>query len=124
MKAPAGCLSLSEAAKVLHSEGVNVGEKRLFAELRNREILGDDNLPRQRFMPWFRVARGSFTRGTGKREMYCRTFINETGLKRIHRMLTADISDPADETSSEIAARNGLAWDDSLDRMPVCQFGF
>lgn len=129
MKAPAGCMSLDQAAKVMYSAGVKIGEKRLFAELRSREILGEDNLPRQRFMGWFRVARGTFTRSSGgKKEMYCRTFLNEVGLKRIQRMLTAGQSDcqrsiEDDETSSEIAARSGMCWDDSLDRLPVCVLG-
>lgn len=132
MKAPEGCIAFSDAAKVLYSEGIQIGEGRLFRELRNREILQDDNLPRQKYMGWFRVARGTFTRTTGgKKEMYCRTFVTEAGLERIKRILTPGQSDPAgagrsindDETSAEIAARTGMAWDDSLDRMPACQLG-
>jgi hypothetical protein len=128
MKAPAGCLSLDQAAKVLHSRGIDIGEGRLFKVLRERRILQEDNLPQQRFMGWFRVARGTFTRGSGKREMYCRTFLNERGLVRIQRLLTAGQYDcqrsiEDDETSAEIAARTGMAWDDSLDRMPVWRLG-
>ena len=86
MTPPAGTLSIQDAAKVLSSLGIATGPTILFDQLRRAGVLMPDNLPYQKYMPWFRVKHGTFEHSKS-REVYCRTFITESGLQAVRELL-------------------------------------
>lgn len=86
MTPPAGTLSIQDAAKILSSLGIVTGPTILFEQLRRAGVLMSDNLPYQKYIPWFRVKQGTFDHGKC-REVYCRTFITESGLQAVRELL-------------------------------------
>ncbi|OGV45833.1 MAG: hypothetical protein A2017_18200 [Lentisphaerae bacterium GWF2_44_16] len=89
MKSPSGTLNFQEAAKTLRSQGIATGPCLLFRQLRRRKILMADNLPYQQYINcgWFRVKRGTYEHPRDGRLQYTRTFITETGIRAIERLL-------------------------------------
>jgi phage antirepressor YoqD-like protein len=113
MTPPAGCFSIQDAAKILSSMGISTGPTILFGQLRQAGVLMADNMPYQRYMSWFRVKKGSYERGES-REVYCRTFITETGLQAVKSMLQPP----------QKVIRRVQFYDASLDRMQPVILGF
>lgn len=62
---PTACLSIGKFAKVLNSKGFDIGEKRLFAKLRQLKMLNNNNIPYQKYMEkgYFKIIRQQYKRG-------------------------------------------------------------
>lgn len=58
------CLSVGDFAKLLKSRGFDIGEKRLFAKMRELKLLDQRNVPFQRFMQqgYFKIIRQQYKR--------------------------------------------------------------
>lgn len=81
-------IAIGEAAKVLAVPGI--GQNKLFAILRDKNVLMRDNVPYQEYVDrgYFRVIEQKFLQN-GEPRIYFKTLVYQRGLDYIRRLLTA-----------------------------------
>ncbi len=83
-------IPIGEAAKVLNIRGI--GRNRLFAFLRERDILMANNIPYQTYIDrgYFRTIEQKWTTPEGETKISIKTLVYQKGLSYIHKLLTED----------------------------------
>jgi len=88
-------LNVGDVAKLLASEGIETGQNRLFAMLRDEGVLQDKpkNIPKQRFVEngYFKVIKQRFKK-KGILNLTTKTLVTERGVEWIRKMFQREAS--------------------------------
>lgn len=83
------CISMNDMAKLASKNGVKIGRNKLFALLRDKNILQKNNIPYQKYIevqPWFEVKESVYETASFKR-ICLTTMVTPQGQKGIVRLL-------------------------------------
>lgn len=87
------CISMNDMAKLSQKNGIKIGRNKLFALLRAKKILQQNNVPYQRYMeqqPWFQVKESVYDTAHSTR-INLVTMVTAKGQEGILRMLRKEM---------------------------------
>jgi anti-repressor protein len=84
-------ISIGECAKVLN---MGIGQNKLFAFLRDKNILMHNNIPYQSYQDqgWFRVIEQKYTKPNGETHINLKTVVFQKGVDGIRKLLEKEVN--------------------------------